>query len=104
MGGAQSRDGGATAEADEVAEVGVGAQAEGLRDVARRAGAQVAGAGANKERVDFFRMQFGLGEGFGERRGGEGGSVGFEGSVEILRALAKDGAEIGGGELAGGDA
>ena len=104
MGGAQSRDGGAAAETDEIAEVGVGAQTEGFRDVAGRAGAEVAGAGANKEGVDFFRVKVGLGNGLGEGLGGKGRRVGFEGSVEFLRTLVKHGAEIGGGELAGGDA
>jgi hypothetical protein len=72
--------------------------------VAGRAGAEIAGASANKQGVDFFRVKVGLGKGLGEGLGGKGRSVGFEGSVEVLRALAKHGAEIGGGELAGGDA
>ena len=72
MGGTEGGDGGAAAEADEIAEVGVGAQAEGFRDVAGRAGAEVAGAGANKESVDFFRVQIGLGKGLGEGLSGKG--------------------------------
>ncbi len=104
MGGTESGDGGAAAETDEIAEIGVGAQSEGFRDVAGRAGAEIASAGANKEGVDFFRVKVGLGKGLGEGLSGEGGRVGFEGSVEILRALAKNGAEISSGELAGGDA
>ena len=104
MGCAESGDGGTAAEADEIAEVGVGPHAEGFRDVAGRAGAEIAGAGANKEGVDFFRLQVGLGKGLGEGLGRKNGSVGFEGSVEVLRALVKHGAEIGGGELAGGNA
>ena len=104
MGGAESGDGGPAAETDEIAEIGVGPHAEGFRDVAGRAGTEIAGASANKQGVDFFRVQIGLGKGLGEGLGGKNGSVGFEGSVELLRALAKHGAEIGGGELAGGNA
>ncbi len=104
MGGAKGGDGGTAAEADEIAEIGVGAQAEEFRDVAGRAGAEIASAGTNKEGVDFFRVKVGLGKGLGESLGGKGRRVGFEGSVELLRALVKHGAEIGGGELAGGDA
>ena len=104
MGGAEGGDGGAAAEADEIAEVGVGPHAEGFRDVAGRAGAEIAGASANKQGVDFFRMKLGFCKGLGEGFGGKSGRVGFEGSVEVLRALIKHGTKIGGGELAGGDA
>ncbi len=104
MGGAEGGYGGAAAEADEIAEVGVGAHAEGFRDVTGRAGTEIAGAGANKQGIDFFRMKLGLCKGLGEGFGSKAGRVGFEGSVEFLRVLIKHGTKIGGGELAGGNA
>ena len=53
------------AEADEIAEVGVGAQAEGFRDVAGRAGAEVAGAGAEEKGVEFVGGKAGFLQGLG---------------------------------------
>ncbi len=77
-GGAERRNRGAAAETDEVLEKRVGAQAELLGDVAGEAGAEIAGAGADEEGVELIRAEIGLGEGGGERAGGEGGAFGAE--------------------------
>ena len=102
--GAEGGDGRAAAEADEIAEVGVGAKAEAFRDVARGAGAEVAGAGAEEKGIEMRGGEAGFIQGFGEGFGGEGGGVRLEGAVQRLRVLPKYGGEIGSGELAVADA
>ena len=104
VGGAESGDGGAATEAYEIAQVGIGAEAEAFGNVAGGAGAEVAGAGAEEEGIDFLRCEAGFSQGFGECFGGECGGVDFEGAVQRLCVLPEDGGEIGGGELAVADA
>ena len=103
-GGAERGDGGAAAEADEVLEEGVGAEVERFRDVAGEAGAEVAGAGADEERVELIGAEAGLGEGGGERAGGEGGAGGAEEGVEFVGGAVEDFLDFRSGEVAGGDA
>src|SRR5690606_9106088 len=57
VGGAQGGDGGAAAEPDEIGETGIRPQAELFGDMAGDSGAEVAGAGAEKEGVDGRRRE-----------------------------------------------
>ena len=58
----QVRQGGGAALADQVVGLDVGAQAEPLDDVAGEARAEIAGAGADDDRVDVSRLEPGRGQ------------------------------------------
>jgi len=103
-GAAEEGNGSAATETDEILEEGVGAEAEMFGDVAGETGAEVAGAGADEERVEVGWAEAELFEGGRERAGGERGGFGAEAGVELVGGEIEDVCEIGGGEVAFGDA
>jgi hypothetical protein len=102
-GGAEGGDGGTAAEADEILEKGVGAEAEGFGDVAGDTGAEVASAGADEEGIELVGVQAGAGEGGGEGAAGEGGCLAAKGRVERVGGGREKIFERGKREVAGGD-
>ena len=104
MGSPQCGNGRATAEADKIAEVSIGAKAEFFREMAGRAWAEIAGAGAEKKCVDFCGVETCFADGFFQSDGGEIRCLALEGMVELLCIHFENRQQIWGGELTLGDA
>lgn len=87
MGSTEGGDGCSTAETDEVTEIGVRAEAGFFSYVAGGSRAQVAGAGAEEEGIDFPGADCGFFDCFLESLVGKGRVCRFEGVVELLSVL-----------------
>ena len=87
MGGAHHRDGRAATEADEVRQIDVVSQAGLLRDMAGHTGAEVAGAGADKQRVHIRRDMAGFLQGLAQGGARERRCLALEAAVEFLRVV-----------------
>ena len=103
-GRAQRRNRGAAAQAHEVLEKGVRAQAELLGDVAGHSRTKIAAARADEERVEVGRFDAGLLQRGGEGATGELRGLGAENGVELVGAEVEDLVEIGRSEVARRDA
>ncbi len=103
-GAAQHGNGGAAAEADEILKKGVGAKAELFGDVAGQAGAEIARAGADEERVEIGRTKMKLVESGREGAACERGCFVTKAGVELVGREVEDVGELGGREVAFGDA
>ena len=89
FGGPQVWQSRAAALADEVESEHVGAQAETFADIAGEAGAEVTGASADENGVNFRRRTIGIGEGALCGFGCERGSVFREAGVQNIRSQIK---------------
>lgn len=88
--GAQRGNGGTATEADEIDEISIGAKADFFRDMAGDARAEVAGAGAEEQRVERGNVEVGGDEGFFEGGDGEFRRFAFVIFVELLRVAGEE--------------
>jgi len=86
--------------ANQIREKGAGAKAEEFADVTGETRAEVAGAGADDERVDLLGGCFGADEGLASSLGGDGGSVVSEAAVQGIGVAGEAFLEFAHGEIA----
>ncbi len=91
-------------EAEEVLQKGVGPQAEAFRNVTAQARAEVAGAGADKKRINGRGFGVGALTGFQKRLRREAGGMSFEMLVKFAYSSLKEFRQVRAAELAGRDA
>ena len=103
-GRAQGGNGRAAAETDEILEKGIGAQPEFFGDVTRDAGAEIAGAGADQERVEVGGAKTNRGQRSRECARRQGGCLGAKDGVELVGGAFENVINLWRGEVSGRDA
>ena len=100
----QRRDSRPAAQADQIVQNGVAAQAELFGHVTGNAGTKVARAGADKKRVELLRPQVRSGQRPGQGNAGETRCLATECRVQFVRRKAENLPDVAQCKMAGGDA